>query len=92
MFGIVRSALLAAVNLVAGAAWLKAVFMGLLFTLSVGAAAIITALVPDVEFVTTGLPQGALWLMTVLRFNVGIPLVLGALAARFLVRRLPVFG
>jgi len=39
-----------------------------------------------------GLPPGLLYLMGVFRFDLGLPLLLGAMLTSFLIRRLPVIG
>lgn len=39
-----------------------------------------------------GLPSGALWLMGVVRLDVGIPLILSAYVAAFAIRRIPLIG
>jgi hypothetical protein len=92
MFGIVRSAFYAVVNSVVGGGFLKLVIMGVLALLASGAAALVQSLVPSITLSTSGLPVGVVWIMRILRFDVGVPLLLGAYVARFLIRRIPVFG
>ena len=38
------------------------------------------------------LPTGVLWFMALFRFDVGLPLVLGAMLSKFIIRRLPIIG
>lgn len=38
------------------------------------------------------MPTGLLYLMGVFRFDVGLPLLLGAMLTAFLIRRLPIIG
>lgn len=38
------------------------------------------------------IPVGIRWFMTVFRFDVGLPLILGAMLTKFLIRRLPIIG
>lgn len=42
--------------------------------------------------VIDALPAGILWFMAVFRFDVGLPLILGAYLTAFIIRRLPIIG
>lgn len=46
----------------------------------------------NLQTVMQGLPQGVLWAMGVFKFDVGLPLLLGAMLTAFLIRRLPIIG
>lgn len=44
------------------------------------------------QTVIDALPDGILFFMGVFRFDVGIPLILGAMLTAFIIRRLPIIG
>lgn len=44
------------------------------------------------QTIIDSLPVGVLWFMGVFRFDVGLPLVLGAFLTAFIIRRLPLIG
>jgi len=48
--------------------------------------------VTGLQTLLNGLPSGLLYLMGVFRFDVGLPLILGAMLTSFLIRRLPIIG
>ena len=58
--------------------------------------ALISKFVPDVSTMLTNaltaLPAGVWWFMDLFQATAGIPLVLSAVAVRFIIRRLPLVG
>lgn len=44
------------------------------------------------QTVVNSLPAGVLWGLGVLKFDVGLPLLLGAMLTKFVIRRLPIIG
>ena len=44
------------------------------------------------QTVINAIPTGVLWFMGIFRLDVGIPLILGAMLTKFLIRRLPFIG
>ena len=48
--------------------------------------------VTGLQTLLNGLPSGLLYLMGVFRFDVGLPLILGAMLTSFHIRRLPIIG
>ncbi len=44
------------------------------------------------QTVIDGIPTGVLWFASKLRFDVGLPLILGAMLTKFIIRRLPIIG
>ena len=44
------------------------------------------------QSVLNGLPAGILWMCGVFRLDVGLPLILGAMLTKFLIRRIPFIG
>ena len=72
------------------------VFSAIAMVVAALAAYIFNALV-NIDLLTFGnmlesLPDGILYFLTVFQVHVGIPMFLGALVARFTIRRLPVVG
>jgi len=44
------------------------------------------------QTVIDAIPEGVLWFMSYFRFDVGLPLILGAYLTAFVIRRLPIIG
>lgn len=44
------------------------------------------------QTVINGIPDGILYFLGVFRFDVGLPLLLGAMLTKFIIRRLPIIG
>jgi hypothetical protein len=44
------------------------------------------------QTVIDGIPAGVLWFASKLRFDIGLPLILGAMLTKFIIRRLPIIG
>jgi hypothetical protein len=44
------------------------------------------------QTIINSLPDGLLYFMGVFRFDVGLPLILGAMLTAFIIRRLPIIG
>ncbi len=44
------------------------------------------------QTVINGIPTGVLWFASKLRLDVGLPLILGAMLTKFVIRRLPIIG
>jgi hypothetical protein len=48
--------------------------------------------VTGLQTIVNSLPPGLLYFMGVFRFDVGLPLLLGAMLTAFVIRRLPIIG
>lgn len=95
MFAIVVSAL----NVLLGFAFRSVIVkFGVMFAawfLAVELIGALVAYVPGVSSLSTllgQLPAGVWFFLELMRFDVGLPLVVGAFATRFLIRRLPFVG
>ena len=44
------------------------------------------------QTVINAIPSGVLWMLGIFRFDVGLPLILGAMLTKFLIRRIPLIG
>ena len=61
---------------------LMAIIMGLVEATGIG----------DLQALFDLLPEGVLYFLVVFRFDIGLPMIIGAMLTRFFIRRLPVVG
>ncbi|MDO6387644.1 DUF2523 family protein [Uliginosibacterium paludis] len=95
MYGILLSALWSALAWVARSVLVKFVLYFGLFFITTEFIQILTTILPDGSSLRSafgGLPGSMWWLMNIMQFNVGVPMVLSAYATRFIIRRIPVIG
>lgn len=97
MFGIVLSALNTVLAWIFRGVVIKFVILSALYyVITWIAETVLTQL--DISALTgmqsffDAIPQGVRWGMTVFRFDVGIPLIFGAMLTKFIIRRLPFIG
>ena len=48
--------------------------------------------VTGLQSALSGIPEGILYFLGVFKLDVGIPLILGAMLTKFLIRRIPIIG
>ena len=78
-----------------GGAFLKALLAVVFAAIMAALAALIVPLLPDAAGLRSllhALPPGVLWMLDLLQFGYGLSACLGALSARFLIRRIPMIG
>lgn len=95
MFGILLSAVNAALGFVFRGVILKFVVMFAAWWIAVELVAAVVSLVPSTGSIAAAMGQfpPMLWfLLDLMRVDVGIPLVLAAMGTRFLIRRIPFIG
>ncbi|MGK5077383.1 DUF2523 family protein [Janthinobacterium sp. HLX7-2] len=97
MFGIVLSALNAVLGFVLRGVVVKFVIFTLLFAVVSGFVTVLQAagVFPSAAGLTGafgGIPAGMWYFLDLFRFDVGIPMVLSAYGARFIIRRIPFIG
>lgn len=97
MFGIVLSALNAALGPLLSAIFIKAVLFTALSAVVVFVIAGLTAadILPDVASVVAGLgtlPSFVIYLLQLFRFDLAVSLGFSAVATRFIIRRIPLIG
>ena len=97
MFGILLSALNAAIGPVLSAIFIKAIiftaFSAVVVFILAGLAN--AGILPDVNSVLeslNGFPSFGLYLLTLFRFDLAIKLCFSAVATRFIIRRIPLIG
>ena len=97
MFGIVRSALFAVVGWIFRGATIKFLILSVLYYAITW---IIESVLPAIDIsplsalqgLLDTLPSGIVYFLGVMRFDVGLPLILGAMLSKFIIRRLPIIG
>lgn len=95
MFGIVLSALNAALGFVFRGVIVKFLIMFAAWWLAVELIGALVAFVPSTAAIASAMGQfpPLLWFMLdLMRVDIGIPLVLAAMSTKFLIRRLPFVG
>lgn len=97
MFGILFSAINAAIGPLLTAVFIKAIIFTALSTLIVFIIAGLTAagMFPSVSEVMLGLgglPSMTVWTLQLFRFDLAVNLIFGAMATRFVIRRIPFFN
>lgn len=97
MYGIVLSALNAALGPLLSALFIKAVLFTALSAVVLFVIAGLTAagILPDVASVLAGLgtlPSFTIYILQLFRFDLGVSLGFGAIATRFIIRRIPLIG
>ncbi len=95
MYGILVSALSFILSFVLRSVLVKfVVFFGVWFLVS-NLAPVLGGLLPNASSLTTalgGLNSGIWWLLDLMQFSVGAPMVVSAMVYRFLIRRIPLIG
>ncbi len=97
MFGIVLSALNAALGPLLSAIFIKALVFTAFAAIVAFAIAGLTAagILPDVSVVLSsfgGLPSFTIWILQLFRFDLAVNLCFSAMATRFIIRRIPLIG
>lgn len=97
MFGILLSALNAALGPLLSAIFIKAVIFTALSAVVVFVIGGLTSagILPDVNQVLSGLgtlPSFSIYVLQLFRFDLAIQLCLSAMATRFIIRRIPLIG
>lgn len=97
MFGILLSALNAALGPLLSALFIKAVLFTALSAVVVFVIGGLTSagILPDVNAVLSGLgglPSFTVYILQLFRFDVAVHLCLSAVATRFIIRRIPLIG
>lgn len=73
----------------------KVAVLGVLLAISDYLISLISDLLPSItpfQDLLNATPQSVLWFMKLMSFDFGLPLVLGAYIARFIIRRIPFIG
>lgn len=97
MFGILVSAFNSVLGFVLRGVVVKCVVFGALFAVVTGFVAVLQSagLFPSASSLSGafgGIPAGMWYFLDLFRFDVGIPMVLSAYGARFIIRRIPFIG
>lgn len=97
MFGILVSAFNVALGwLVRGVVIKFVILSAIAYVISWIADAVLSQLdispLTGMQTLIDSLPAGLLWAMGLFRFDVGLPLVMGAMLTKFIIRRLPIIG
>ncbi len=97
MYGILFSAFNAALGWLVRGVVIKFVILSALYYVVTWIAETVLAQLDispltGLQTVIDGIPTGVLWFASKLRFDVGLPLILGAMLTKFIIRRLPIIG
>jgi hypothetical protein len=91
--------LLSAANYLLGWVWrsviVKFIFYFALFFVCTEFIALLAPMLPGATAISSAfgdLPSGVWWFIDLVRLDIGMPMVLGALVTRFMIKRIPVIG